>query len=150
LLHWLLKRTSNPVFGPAPYGSVLFLFVGALISTPLLNFFFMNINVTGESITLRSYIAGGIRPHIKGAWSGLVFAIGALAVSLAVAAQDEAAPQQALILILPFLSCAVCVWLGVKVWGEFSKAPRKAWTALWTSLSCFVVGLVLAGTALAS
>jgi glucose uptake protein GlcU len=149
-VHWLLKRTSNPDFGPGPYATVLLLFVGVVISTPLLNFFFMNIKITGEPIAFRSYAAGGVRPHATGILSGFIFASGALAVSLALGARGDPAPQQALILIIPFLSCVVCAWLGLRAWKEFSRAPRKGWIGLITSLSCFVIGLVLAGSALAS
>ncbi len=149
-VHWLLKRTSNPDFGPGAYATILLLFIGMLIFTPLLNFFFMNIKITGEPINLRSYITGGIRPHFKGALGGAIFAIGGVAVLLAMGAQGDEAPQQALILIIPFLSCVACVWLGVRIWKEFARAPRKGWVGLMTSLSCFVIGLVLAGSALAT
>jgi hypothetical protein len=149
-VHWLLKRTSNPDFGPGPYATVLLLFIGVLISTPLFNFFFMNIKVTGEPIALRNYLIGGMRPHLRGVASGVIFAAGALAVSLALGAQGDLAPQQALILIIPFLSGAACVWLGLRIWKEFSQAPREGRKALLTSISCFVIGLVLAGSALAT
>ncbi len=148
-VHWLLKRTSNPDFGPGPYATVLLLFIGTAISTPLFNFFFMNIKVTGEPIDFRSYLAGGIRPHASGILSGFFFALGALAVSLALGAQEDPAPQPSLILIIPFLSCIACAWLGVTIWKEFAKSPRRGWVGLITSLSCFVIGLLLAGSALA-
>jgi hypothetical protein len=150
LVHWLLKRTSNPDFGPGPYATVLLLFVGVLISTPLFNFFFINIKVTGEPIGIRTYISRGIRPHAKGFVNGIIFALGALAVLLALNAQGDQAPQPALILIIPFLSSLACVWLGVRIWKEFSTAPQRGWGALVLCLSFFVIGLVLAGSALAS
>ncbi len=149
-VHWLLKRTSNPEFGPGPYATVLLLAIGILISTPLFDFFFINIKVTAEPIRFNSYKLGTIRQHAAGIASGVIFMVGALAVSLALGAEGDEAPQPALILILPFLSAVACVLLGLRIWKEFSTAPRRASICLAVSLFCFVAGLVMAGTSLAS
>ncbi len=146
----ILRLISDPEFGPGPYATLLMLSIGILVATPALNFFFMNIKITGDPIQFRSYGLGGIRQHTAGVVSGVIWALGALSVMLAMSVTGDQAPNPATVLIVPFLFVAVCALLGRFRWKEFSLAP--AGSRLWLGLSvfAFVAGLAVLGAALPS
>lgn len=147
-IQWLLKLTSDPDFGPGPYATILMLSVGLFVATPFLNFFFMNIKLTGDPIRFSSYLRSKIPAHLPGAIAGVVFALGTLSVLLALSVSDEEAVRPAFILVIPFCSVLVCAWLGVRGWREFAGRPQSAPIRLILSLSCFVVGICITAASL--
>jgi glucose uptake protein len=143
LIQWLLKLTSDPDFGPGPYATVLALSIGMLLVTPFLNFFLMNIKLTGEPIKLALYLQGGTLPHRKGFVSGLIFILGVLALLLALSPLPNGGMRQAWIFIVPFCSILVAFVLGIKRWREMEGRPSTAKLLSGLSVGCFVCGICI-------
>ncbi len=141
----VLRLIADPEFGPGPYAILLMLSIGLLVSTPLFNFFFMNIKVTGDPISFRSYKAGIWRQHAPGVVSGLLWSIGVLAVLLAMSVTGDQAPGSASILVFPFGSVLICSLLGWLYWKELTGKPGMASMWLGAGLVAFGAGLVALG-----
>ncbi len=146
-LQFVLKFTSDPEFGPGPYASILMLAVGILISTPAFDFFFTNIRVTGSPISVKLYAQGGLRPHLPGFASGAIWALGTVALLLALTTTGDQAPRSSLVFLFPVSSVIVCIFLGLFRWKEIPAPRSRAW--LWLALVSFAAGCVLIGYGLA-
>ncbi len=148
-IQWLLKLTSDPDFGLGPYATVLLLSIGMVLATPLLNVFFLNIKIVGNPVPLSGYWRGRGRQHATGIIAGVVFAIGAISVMLALSLTGVDALRQVTIYLLPFLSVIVCVVAGFRYWREFAARPPLAKRLAAASLICFQLGILIAGHGLA-
>ena len=145
-LQYVLKGTADPEFGIGPYASILMLATGILISTPALNFFFTNIRVTGSPISLKLYFQGGLQRHVPGFVSGAIWAIGALAVLLALNTAADQAPSALLVFVFPVSSVVVCILLGLFKWKEFPASRPRSWLLL--SIISFAAGCAFLGSGL--
>jgi hypothetical protein len=147
-IQWLLKLTSDPDFGPGPYATVLLLSIGLVLATPVLNFFFLNIKIVANPAPFSGYWRRR-RQHAPGIVAGVVFAIGALAVMLALSPTGIQAVGQATVCIIPFLSVVVCAVIGFRYWKEFAARPPRGKHLLGASIICFLLGISIAGAGLA-
>jgi glucose uptake protein len=147
-IQWLLKLTSDPDFGPGPYATVLLLSIGIVLTTPILNFFFLNIKIVRNPAPLSGYWRGR-RQHVPGAIAGVVFSVGALAEMLALSLTGIDAVREITIYIIPFLSAIVCAVIGFRYWKEFAARPLRAKYLVGASLICFLLGISIAGSGLA-
>ncbi len=147
-LQYVLKGTADPEFGIGPYASTLMLAIGILISTPALNFFFTNIRLTANPISVKLYVQGGLKRHVPGFISGVIWALGTLAVlaALSTPAADEA-PSALLIFVFPVSSVVVCILLGLFRWKEFPASRPRTW--LFLSIVSFAAGCAFFGSGLA-
>lgn len=137
-------------FGLGPYAGMLMFSVGVLLSTIVLNFYFLNISIDNEPLSFGAYFHGNVRQHLLGFAGGAVWAGGALAAALAASVTLPSGVPPALVLILPLCSVLLVMLFGTMRWKEFASAPRhaKAWLGLTALL--FTVGLVLLGIGIAS
>jgi glucose uptake protein len=144
----VLKVTSDPDFGPGPYATLLMLSIGVLLSTPALNFFFVNIKIVGDPIRMNHYRLGTSRQHALSFLSGIIWALGSLCVMLAMSYTGDHILSPALVLIVPFASVVLCALWGRRYWKEFASAPPDSKTWLVGSLAMFMVGLIVIGLGL--
>ena len=148
LFQSVMSPATDPDSGPGPYAALLMLSIGLLLFTPMLDFFFLNIKITGDPISFRYYARGTAKQHALGFIAGLVWAIGALGLLLPLAAAGRSAPKPALSFTLPALAVLVCVLLGVAGWKEFSSSPQTAKTRLAAGAAFFAAGVMLFGLGL--
>jgi len=144
----VLRLVADPEFGPGPYAILLMLSIGLLVSTPLFNFFFMHIKITGDPINFGDYTAGRFQQHLPGIVSGLLWSISVLAVLLALSITTDQAPSSASILIFPFASVLICSLLGWFVWKEYTGKRRTASIWVGVSMVSFAAGLAAFGAGL--
>ncbi len=142
---FMLKTSADPEFGPGPYAAILLFAVGLVLGAPAVNFYIMNIKVTGSTTSFRCYLQGGFRPHLTGAASGAVWAIGALSLALALNPMGAESPGLAKSFAIPFVSVVILVMLGLGRWKELSTGPSQVRTLIIWSSASYIFGLVLFG-----
>jgi len=128
--------------GLGPYSLGIIFCIGILISTPILNLFFMNLPIHGEPLEITAYFTGKAKSHWLGMAGGALFYIGL--VSMLVVARAEGrniiSPVSARALVLA--AVAVGAMWGLLRWKEFPGASGLIRVMLMLALFIFVVGAV--------
>jgi hypothetical protein len=140
----LLHRTFQGDFGLGPYAALLLVTIALLVSTLVLNLYFMNIAISGEPIGFNAYFTGLPQQHFLGFAGGAIWALGMLAQGLAMSAPAALDLDPRLVTILPLASVLLVVFWGVVKWKEY---PGGAKILLLVSALVFLGGVAVVGLA---
>ena len=145
----LLVAASHPLLnegrlgdnGLGPYGTMLLLAAGMLVSTFLYAPFFVNFPVAGEPIQSSAYFKGTARQHLLGLLGGVLVAV-AGAAGLTGVTVPTLAKIGPILTSLPLHAGAIlaAVW-GLLAWREFKGAQERARMLLWVALVLYLAGL---------
>jgi glucose uptake protein len=141
----LFQRSFRGDFGLGPYAGLLLVTIALLVSTVVLNLYFMNIAISGEPIGFNAYFTGLPYQHFLGFAGGAIWALGMLAQGLAMSAPASIDLDPRLVTILPLASVLLAVFWGFVKWKEY---PGSAKALLALSVVVFLGGVVLVGLAL--
>jgi glucose uptake protein len=121
-----------------PFSGVFFFALGAFITTPLFNGFFMRFPVEGERVRMAEYFRESFSTHLAGLAGGLIWMTG-MTLSFMAAGAANPAISYALSNAAP----VVAILWGVFVWKEFRGAPKGTNALLATMFGMFILALVL-------
>jgi glucose uptake protein len=121
-----------------PFSGVFFFALGAFITTPLFNGFFMRFPVQGERVSLVDYFKGSLSTHLAGLIGGFIWMTG---MSLSFMAAGAANP--AISYALSNAAPVVAILWGVFVWKEFRGAPKGTNAILASMFGMFILALLL-------
>jgi glucose uptake protein len=121
-----------------PFSGVFFFALGAFITTPLFNGFFMRFPVEGERVFMADYFKGSLSTHLAGFIGGFIWMTG-MSVSFMAAGAANPAISYALSNAAP----VVAILWGVFVWKEFRGAPKGTNSLLASMFGMFVLALLL-------
>lgn len=131
-------------FGPADagkissYTAVVFFSFGALISTIIVNPFFMAKPVQGEPVKMSGWLKGGTKAHLLGMLGGAIWCLGNSVSFMSVGAASPAISYG-----LSNAAPVVAALWGIFVWKEFKDAPKGTNMLLTLMFAFYLVGLVL-------
>lgn len=136
----LINSARSGENGLGPYSLGLFFAVGILISTFVLNLFFMNLPIHGDPLEFTAYFNGKSKFHLLGIVGGALFYGWLCSLLIAARAEGDNAvsPVQAQALLLGGVLIG-SVW-GLLRWKEFAGASGRTRTILMIALVVFVVG----------
>jgi len=140
----LLHRGFRGDFGLGPYAGLLLVAIALLVSTLVLNLYFMNIAISGGPIGFSAYFTGLPHQHFLGFAGGAIWALGMLAQGLAMSAPAALNFDPAILTIVPLASVLLAVFWGFTKWKE---SPGSAKTLAVASAAVFLCGIVLVGLA---
>jgi glucose uptake protein len=141
----LLNRAFRGDFGLGPYAGLLLVTIALLVSTIVLDLYFMNIAISGEPIGFNAYFTGLPHQHFLGFAGGAIWALGMLAQGLAMSAPASIDLDPRLVTILPLASVLLVVFWGFVKWKEY---PGSAKALLVPSAVFFLAGVVLVAVAI--
>jgi glucose uptake protein len=141
----MIYRGFRGDFGLGPYAAVLLVTIALMVSTLVLDLYFMNIAISGEPIGFSAYFTGLPHQHFLGFAGGAIWALGMLAQGLAMSAPATVNLDSAALTIVPLASVLLAVFWGLAKWKEFASAPGR--TLLVVSALVFLAGIVLVGLA---
>lgn len=121
-----------------PYSGVFFMAIGIVITTAIINPFFMRKPVDGPPVKMSEYKNGTTKTHVLGMLGGSIWALGTIFSYMAVGAANPAIAYA-----LSNAAPVVAILWGLFVWKEFKGAPKGTNTFLWLMFLGYVVGLVL-------
>ncbi|MDE3196785.1 MAG: AcrB/AcrD/AcrF family protein [Acidobacteriota bacterium] len=127
--------------GLGPYTIGLFFSVGVLLSTFVLNLFFMNLPVQGQAIEFSDYFKGTVRQHLLGLVGGGLWYIGAISNFVAARAEGKALVGPAVSYAMGQGATLVSALWGLLVWKEFAEAESDVRILIGAMLILFVAGL---------
>ncbi len=133
-----------------PYAGMFMFSLGVLISTAVFDFYFLNIAIEGGRLNLSAYFEGMARQHFLGFAGGALWAVGALAASLALSLPAQTGVNPALKLIVPVASVLLTLLWGVFGWQEFKAAPGTAKGSLALTAALFACSVVLISLGISS
>jgi len=120
------------------YTAVVLFSVGALISTLIVNPFFMAKPVQGEPVTIGQWVKGSSRAHLIGMLGGAIWCLGNSVSFMSVGAASAAISYG-----LSNAAPVVAALWGIFLWKEFKDAPKGTNTLLTLMFICYIIGLVL-------
>ncbi|MGQ9620015.1 MAG: GRP family sugar transporter [Bacteroidales bacterium] len=120
------------------YTAVVFFSFGALISTALVNPFFMAHPVEGEQVKISEWFKGSPRAHLLGILGGFIWCLGNSVSFMAVGAASPAISYG-----LSNAAPVVAALWGIFVWKEFRDAPKGTNTLLAMMFICYLIGLAM-------
>lgn len=121
-----------------PFSGVFFFALGAFITTPLFNTFFMRFPVEGGRVSMSDYFKGSFSTHLSGFAGGFIWMLG-MTLSFMAAGAANPAISYALSNAAP----VVAILWGVFVWKEFKGAPKGTNVLLATMFGLFILALIL-------
>ena len=121
-----------------PYSGVFFMAIGIVITTTLINPFFMRNPVEGEPVKMNDYKTGTAKTHALGILGGSIWALGTIFSYMAVGAANPAIAYA-----LSNAAPVVAILWGLFVWKEFNGAPKGTNTLLFLMFVGYLTGLVL-------
>jgi glucose uptake protein len=121
-----------------PYTGVFLMAVGIVITTAIINPFFMLKPVEGPPIKFKEYYSGTSKTHILGMLGGGIWALGTIFSYMAVGAASPAIAYA-----LSNAAPVVAILWGLFVWKEFKGAPKGTNTLLLLMFVGYIIGLVL-------
>lgn len=131
-------------FGPADagkissYTAVVFFSFGALLSTIIVNPFFMANPVQGEPVKISGWLKGRPKAHLLGMLGGAIWCLGNSLSFMSVGAASPAISYG-----LSNAAPVVAALWGIFLWKEFRDAPKGTNILLSLMFAFYLVGLVL-------
>jgi len=120
------------------YTAVVFFSFGALVSTIIVNPFFMAKPVQGEPVKISEWMKGSSKAHLLGILGGFIWCLGNSVSFMSVGAASPAI-SYGLSNAAPVVAA---IW-GIFVWKEFKDAPKGTNLLLTLMFLCYLVGLGL-------
>ncbi len=120
------------------YTAVVFFSIGALISTILVNPFFMAKPVQGEPVNISQWFNGSSRAHLIGMLGGAIWCLGNSVSFMSVGAASPAISYG-----LSNAAPVVAALWGIFVWKEFREAPKGTNLLLTLMFVFYIIGLGL-------
>lgn len=120
------------------YTAVVFFSVGAMISTAIINPFFMAKPVEGEPVRMSQWFGGSARTHLLGMLGGAIWCIGNSVSFMSVGAASPAISYG-----LSNAAPVVAALWGIFVWKEFRGAPKGTNLLLTLMFVFYIIGLIL-------
>jgi glucose uptake protein len=131
-------------FGPADdgkvssYTAVVLFSVGALLSTIIVNPFFMAKPVQGNPVIMSEWFRGRPKAHLLGMLGGAIWCLGNSVSFMSVGAASPAISYG-----LSNAAPVVAALWGIFVWKEFKNAPKGTNLLLTLMFAFYLIGLVL-------
>ncbi|HMD16147.1 MAG TPA: hypothetical protein VKH18_05720 [Terriglobales bacterium] len=125
-----------------PYSIAVFLTLGALLSCPIWNIYFMKRPLVGEPVSFAGYFSGPVSGHALGLLGGFIWGIG-MVFNLVAARFTGIAISYAIGQSAPMVAA---LW-GVLAWKEFDGSPGKAKTYLVLMFVFYCLGILLVARA---
>lgn len=120
------------------YTAVVFFSFGALVSTIIVNPFFMAKPVQGDPVRISEWLKGSSKAHLLGILGGFIWCLGNSVSFMSVGAASPAI-SYGLSNAAPVVAA---IW-GIFVWKEFKDAPKGTNLLLKLMFLCYLVGLGL-------
>jgi glucose uptake protein len=120
------------------YTAVVFFSVGAILSTLIINPFFMARPVQGELVKISQWFSGSSRAHLFGLLGGAIWCLGNSVSFMSVGAASPAISYG-----LSNAAPVVAALWGIFVWKEFRDAPKGTNLLLTLMFAFYLIGLVL-------
>lgn len=116
--------------GLGAYAAIVFLALGSLLMTPLVNLYFLNLPVQGEAISLTALFKATVKQHLLGVGGGAMWTGGAVALYSAVGAGLTTGPRPLAMFAVGFASAILGSICGLTVFGEGAKAKAMHFATL--------------------
>ena len=121
----------------SPYSGVFFMAVGIVITTSIINPFFMRNPVEGPPVRMKIYFSGTTKTHLLGMLGGAIWALGTIFSYMAAGAVNPAIAYA-----LSNAAPVVAILWGLFVWQEFKGAPKGTNLLLAFMFVAYITGLI--------
>jgi len=147
------KIVDQATFGDnslSPYGTVLLLSVGALLSSPFFVLFFTTFPVVSTAGMPSGYLAGSGKQHLLGLAGGALWGAGMLTGLMTAIAPRGAQPSALIQYMLNNGALVVAAAWGLLAWQEFRGGGHRVRTMAAGMMVLFLAGLGLVAYAFSS
>ena len=143
----LLDRARQGDLGLGPYALGAIFAFGVFYSSFVFDIFFMNLPVEGAPLEFGSYLRGGLRQHLSGLVSGVVWYAGILLAWMCSSVPESIQGEPALRFGLAQGSPVVAALWGIVVFREFKGSDVRLKVLGMLMLVLFLCGVAMIGLA---
>jgi glucose uptake protein len=136
----LVQTSMDPEIGLGPYSVGPLFGLGVVLSTLVMNFYFMNLPVQGEPLPITAYLRGSVRNHALGLAGGALWCTGAITNFVAAGSPDAGVGPAVSYALGQGATLISALW-GLLVWKEFAGATGQVRMLLAVMLVLFAAGL---------
>jgi len=138
----LLAKAQDPDVGLGPYSTMVFFGVGVVMSTFVLNLFFMNLPIEGDPLEFSDFFSGTLKQHAAGFMAGGLWALGGLAALVATSPKTDTHLQPVTVDMLSQFAPVLATLFGLVVWREYKAGDVRVKTTSLAMLLLFAGGVV--------
>lgn len=120
----VIESSRAGEIGLGAYAALVFMAVGNLLLTPLVNLYFLNLPVQGAPLSITAYFKATVKQHLLGATGGALWAGGTVALFAAAGGAYTGAPKQLAVLAVGYGGAVIAALCGLLIWGEPAGAPK--------------------------
>ena len=120
----IVESSRGGEIGVGAYGAAVFMTLGLLAMTPLVNVYFLNLPVQGEALSLLAYLKGTKGQHLLGLTGGGIWAAGTTSFFAAAGGTYAGAPKMLGLEALAYSGAAAGAVCGLLIWREQAGAPK--------------------------
>jgi len=130
--------TNPEVMKLTPYTALFIFSTGIFISNFIFNSLLMRFPISGDKVSLSSYLNGNFRNHLVGVMGGSIWSLG---MSFSILASEKAGP--AISYGLGQGATVIAAIWGIYVWKEFKNSSAAINRILHVMLTLYVLGLMI-------
>jgi len=143
----LVEKARQGDLGLGPYAVGFVFAFGVFFSSFVFDIFFMNLPLDGDPVEFGMYLSGGLKQHLSGVVSGLVWYTGILAAWVCTSVPEtlQGAPLERF--LLAQASPVLAALWGIVVFREFKNSDIRVKVLGMLMLVAFLCGLCMIGLA---
>ena len=111
---------------------------GIFLSNFIFNSLLMRFPISGERVSISSYLTGNFRNHLVGILGGAIWSLG---MSFSILASEKAGP--AISYGLGQGATVIAALWGIYVWKEFKNSSATVFRILQVMLALYIIGLMI-------
>ena len=143
----LAEKARQGDLGLGPYAVGFIFAFGVFFSSFVFDIFFMNLPVEGEPVEFGAYLHGGLKKHLPGFGSGLIWYIGMLLAWVCSSVPETIQGEPILRFVLAQGSPVVAALWGILVFREFKSSDVRVKLMGTLMLVLFLCGMAMIGFA---
>jgi glucose uptake protein len=143
----LVEKARQGDLGLGPYALGFIFAFGVFFSSFVFDIFFMNLPVEGDPVEFSWYLNGGLKQHLSGLASGLIWYTGILSAWVCVSVPEAMQGAQLPRFLLAQGSPVLAALWGIVVFREFKDSDIRVKLMGTLMLALFLCGLCMIGLA---
>ena len=121
----LVEKARSGDLGLGPYAAGVLFALGVFVSSFVYDIFFMNLPVEGDPVEVTEYILGGLKQHLAGVFSGVIWYSGLLAAWVATSVPENLQGSPIGRYMLVQATPVVAALWGILVFKEFKNSDVR-------------------------
>ncbi|MBM3785202.1 MAG: hypothetical protein FJW30_12630 [Acidobacteria bacterium] len=138
-----VQSSTTSEIGLGPYTATVFAALGALLASPVLSVFVMNLPIHGEPASFKGFFRKPAGGHIQAIVAGVLWALGLAAILATLAASRNLRLSGHLPFAALLGGAVVAALSGIGLWKDLSNGDSKSGPLTYAMVGLFAAGVAV-------